>query len=115
MGDVGGARESYRQALLIARDTPEVTLHLDVVVSQSALLAHEGRGERAVELAALALHHPRSHFEVTKRAQRLLEELETSLSPGIFAAAQARGRARDLEATVQELLVELESEPEIRS
>jgi tetratricopeptide (TPR) repeat protein len=115
VGDVRRARETYQQALLIARDYPLVTLHLDVVVSQAALLAHEGREERAAELAALALHHPRSHVEVTKRAQKLLEDLEARLPPDVFAAAQGRGRARGLEATVQERLGELESEPELRS
>jgi DNA-binding SARP family transcriptional activator/predicted ATPase len=113
--DVGRARDLYRQALIIARDYPQVTLHLDVVVSQATLRAHEGRKEQAVELAGLVLHHPRSHFEVTKRAQRLLEELEAKLSPGVFRAAQTRGQARDLEATIEELLAELESEPETRS
>jgi tetratricopeptide (TPR) repeat protein len=103
-GSVEQARESYRQALEVARDHPHVPLHLDVLVSQATLRAGEGRGEGAVELAALALHHPASHVEVTRRAQRLLDQLEAELPPDVFAQALEHGRARELEATVEELL-----------
>ena len=108
--DVEGAKRAYRQALLIARDHPQVALHLDVLVSQAALLAGQGRKEGAVELAALALHRPDSHVEMTRRAQRLLDQLEADLPPDVFAKAQERGRARDIEATVNELSVEAKSE-----
>jgi len=37
----------------------------------------------------------------------LLDQLEADLSPDLFAAAQERGRARDLDATVAELVEEL--------
>jgi hypothetical protein len=37
----------------------------------------------------------------------LIAELEAELSPDVVAAARERGRARDLEVTVAELLVEL--------
>jgi hypothetical protein len=72
------------------------------------LLAQEGHGERAAELAALALHHPRSHVEVTKRARGLLDELETVLPPDLCAAAQVRGKARDLDAAMKDLLAGLD-------
>ena len=84
-----------------------MALKLDVLISQAALLARSGHGERAVELAALALHHPASDGEVKARAQRLLSELQAGLSSAVYAAAQARGRVRDLEATVRELRAEL--------
>jgi hypothetical protein len=37
----------------------------------------------------------------------LIAELEVELAPDIFAAAQERGKARDLDATVREALAEL--------
>jgi hypothetical protein len=61
-----------------------------------------------VELAELALHHPESRAETRDRASELLEELQASLPPAAFAAAQERGRARDLWETAAELLAELE-------
>jgi tetratricopeptide (TPR) repeat protein len=104
VGDVEEAKGYYQQALLIARDYSHVALELDVLVSQAALLAQKGHEERSVELAALALHHPASDKEVTGRAQALLRQLEGKLSPAVHTAAQDRGRARDLETTVKELL-----------
>jgi tetratricopeptide (TPR) repeat protein len=106
-GEIGRARACYRKALQIARDHPQVALNLDVVVSQAALLVAEGQEEQAVELAALALYHPKSHVEVTRRAQGLLDQLADELAPDVFAAARERGRARDLEATMVELFAEL--------
>ena len=107
LGDVDRASGYYRQALQIARDHPQVALYLDVLVSQAALLAQTGDEERVVELASLALHHPASHVEVTQRAQGLLDPLQGELPPDVFVAASERGRARDLAATVEELLAEL--------
>jgi hypothetical protein len=63
-----------------------------------------------VELAALARHHPVSIEETRDKAGELLDELRLWLSPEAYAVAETRGRARDLEATVRELLTELEEE-----
>jgi tetratricopeptide (TPR) repeat protein len=108
LGKIEQARGTWWQALQIARDHPCVALNLDVLVSQAALLAGEGHGERAVELAALVLHHPAGHVEVKKRAQRLLDQLEADLPPDVFVGAQRRGRARELRAAVEELVAELD-------
>jgi hypothetical protein len=71
------------------------------------LLAGEGERERALELLTLAIHHPASMEVVRDIVASLVAELEVELPPDGVAAAQERGRARDLEATVAELLVEL--------
>jgi hypothetical protein len=107
-GEIGPAREYYGQALQVALDHPQVALTLDVLVSQAALMAQGGHEEWAVELVVLALHHPAGHVEVQRKAQRLLDQLEPRLAPDVLAAARERGRARDLAATVEELLAELE-------
>ena len=86
------------------RAIPFVLLTL---VGIATLLAAEGEKERALELLALVLHHPLSWQWTKDRAAPLVAELEAELSPEVVAAAQARGQARDLEATVAELLVEL--------
>jgi tetratricopeptide (TPR) repeat protein len=109
------AMRHYRQALEIAVEThfdPEVqdvTLRLDLMVGMAALLARTD-GERAVELAALSRHHPSCTEEIRGRAQRLLDSLRARLSHVAFAAAEERGRSRDLEATVAELLTDLEEQ-----
>ena len=114
-GDYSVARERYRQALEIAMDRQAVEEQLEFLVGMSMLLGRE-RGApssvgRAVELVALALRHF-SEYQLDARAvfkaQRHLDELRAALPPDVFAAAQARGRARDLDATVAELLTELQ-------
>jgi hypothetical protein len=104
LGELEQARAYYRQALQIAADHPQAALNLDVSISQAALLAQEGRGEQAVEQAALALRHPASNVEVRQRARASLDQLEAELPPAAFAAARKRGQSRDLEATVEQLL-----------
>ena len=118
MGDYPEAKRYYQQALKIPIDIRTVRASLDVLVGLATLLAHTERGvregnaallvERASELVALVLHHPASVKETRERAQRLLDELQAELPPAVFAAAEERGQARDLQATVAELLVELE-------
>jgi DNA-binding SARP family transcriptional activator/predicted ATPase len=77
------------------------------------LLSEEGEVERAIELYALASRHP---FVAHSRwfgdvAGRHIAAAAQALPPHAVAAAQERGRARDLWATVRELLSEL-GEPE---
>jgi tetratricopeptide (TPR) repeat protein len=76
------------------------------------LLAERGEVERAVEIYALASHYPlvaHSQWCWDLAGQRITE-LAASLPPHVVAAAQERGRARDLWATAEELLAELEGE-----
>jgi hypothetical protein len=80
---------------------------LDTFDGIAMLLAGEGEREMALELLTLAVHHPASAQTSRDNAARLVAQLEAELPPDVVAAAQERGRARDLEATVAELLVEL--------
>jgi hypothetical protein len=96
---------------------------ITVLCAMAALLAAEGQKGRAVKRLAFVLNHRATMAHDRKRARRLLAELETELPPDLFAAAQERGkaleleavveaaharsRARDLDATVAELLDEL--------
>jgi predicted ATPase/DNA-binding SARP family transcriptional activator len=75
------------------------------------ILAGEGQLERAVEFYAAALQSP---YIANSRwfediAGRHIRELAASLPPDVVAAAEQRGRARDLLATAQELLSELQA------
>ena len=107
-GDLEAAKTFLRQALEKEMSVQATAPALLTVVGIAALLMRQGQRERAVELLALVLPHP-STWEWTKdRAAPLVAELEAGLSPEVFAAAQERGQARDLETTVQELLAELE-------
>ncbi|HUT17858.1 MAG TPA: tetratricopeptide repeat protein, partial [Anaerolineae bacterium] len=107
LGDLAEARRCYGMALDAASDRPEEGLEPHVLLGPAALLAREGHAERAVEVAALARHHPASIEETQEKAGELLDGLQAELSPDAYTAAEARGRARDLEATMRELLAEL--------
>jgi hypothetical protein len=74
------------------------------LVGTARLLLAERELEQASELLALVFHHPATWQWAKDRAAPLVAELEAKLSPDALAAAQERGRTRDLETTVAELL-----------
>ena len=76
------------------------------------LLADQGQAERAMELYALAWSAPHiAHSSWYEEGPgRELAAVAAALPPEVRDAAQARGRARDLWATAQELLDELQEE-----
>ena len=77
------------------------------LVGIAVLMSAEGQKERALEVLAFAAHHPICWQWVRDRTAPLIAELEAELPSEVVAAAKARGRARDLDATVAELLDEL--------
>jgi hypothetical protein len=85
-----------------------------VLPALSLLLAERGETERAVEVYALA-----SRYSLVANSRwfedvigRHIAAVAITLPPEVVTAAQERGQARDLWATVGELLAELE-EPQI--
>jgi hypothetical protein len=73
-------------------------------------LTQQGQAQRAVEVYALATRQPliaasRWWYDVV--GQHIAAAAAALLAEDV-AAAQERGRARDLQATLRELLVELE-------
>jgi hypothetical protein len=107
LGDLPEARKCFRQALEIYMTVRVVSGVLLTLVGIATLLVAEGEKERALELLALVLHHPLSWQMAKDQAAPLIAKLEAELLPDVVAAAQERGRARNLDATVAELLVEL--------
>ena len=76
----------------------------------AALLTDAGHRERAVEIYALASRYP---YVANSRwfedvFGRHIDAVAATLPSDVGAAARERGRARDLQATVKELLAELE-------
>ena len=111
-GHLPQARQRLCEALRVAahvHDYETFMFQLIVVSVMALLLADEGQGERAVELYATAERYP------LVAHSRLLEDLSgrhmaavaAQLPAHTAAAAQARGRARDLEAVMADLLAEL--------
>jgi hypothetical protein len=91
--------------LAVAAQVP--SRHLLTLVGVARVLARQGDKDRALELLALVMNHRLSWQLAKDQAAPLIAELEADLSPDVVVAARERGRARDLEATVVELLAEL--------
>ena len=109
-GRVDQAWEYVDQALRLALDCQAAHPLLLTLSAMALLLADQGQPERAVELYALACRSPvvsnsRWYEDV---AGRELAAVSAALPVEVCEAAQARGRARDLWATAQELLEEIE-------
>jgi DNA-binding SARP family transcriptional activator len=109
LGQCAQARRYLCEALQIAAEL-EVFLPIVFALPAVALLwADRGEPEQAVELYGLASRYP---FVANSRwfediAGREIAAAASTLPPEVVAAAEERGRARDLWATVEELLVEL--------
>jgi tetratricopeptide (TPR) repeat protein len=109
LGQLTQAREHLHNALRTATEIGAFVPLMYALPAIALLLADQGEKERAVELYALASRYPLvAHsrwFEDVARQH--IGAIAATLPPDVVAAAQERGWARDLEATVAELLVEL--------
>jgi predicted ATPase len=107
--DYHAAEVCFQEALGIFSQEQTPFDSLPSLVGLAALLARQGRTEWALELTALASRYPSvansRWFESIVRQH--INAATADLPPDVVAAAQARGRARDLDATVAGLLVEL--------
>jgi hypothetical protein len=116
LGQLPEARAHLREALQVSAEIRDVFTPLYALPVAALLLADEdGRStpdvERAVELYALA---SRYGYVANSRlwediAGREIAAAAAALPPDVVAAAQERGRARDLWATVEKLLAEFRS------
>lgn len=80
LGDFAVARDLLRQTLVLNRDvmmTPPLFL---VVLGIAALNAQQGRSEPALEILAIALHHPRIGVVARGKAGSLLAEFRSLFS-----------------------------------
>jgi tetratricopeptide (TPR) repeat protein len=112
LGQVSQARQHLSKALRAGAETGAFFLLVPTLPGVALLLADQGEVERAVALYGLASRYPlvanSRWFEDI--AGKRIAAVAATLPPDVVTAAQERGRARDLEATVAELLVELAEE-----
>jgi tetratricopeptide (TPR) repeat protein len=109
MEDLETARRCCRRALQVALEDARARTSRQALVSMARLHAQAGDRALAVELVALGFHaYPDRLGEEVPRAEAFLRDLRSGLSPDAYATAQARGRARELEVTLKELVAELD-------
>jgi len=109
-GNVKEAKAYYRRALALAVDDPRFLPAWRAVCSVAMLRAREGCLERAAALAVLGLDPAWAWSFWYGAGLRLVIKLERQMPPATFSAAQERGRAMSLHATVDELLAVLGKE-----
>ena len=108
---VKAAQDHLIEALReLANHRPDFRLRFRVISGVALLLARRGEKERSIELYALVAQDPfvansRWYEDVFGRHIAVIAE---TLPPKVVAAAENRGRTRDMEATVAELLTEIE-------
>jgi tetratricopeptide (TPR) repeat protein len=110
LGQVTQAKAHLHRALRIATDIQSFSGLLFTLSGITLLLASLGQEERAIELYGLASRHPavaNSRWFADVVGQPIAA-VAAELPPDVAAAAEERGRARDMEATMMKLLVELE-------
>jgi tetratricopeptide (TPR) repeat protein len=110
MGDLRQAEEHLFAALSTVAHMGVLRPLVYALPAMALLLVDRGQQERAIELYALASGYP---FVANSRwfedvAGKQIAAAAATLQPDMVAAARERGRARDVEATVKELLSELE-------
>jgi tetratricopeptide (TPR) repeat protein len=107
LGNYADARRYLRRSLELAIAAQQPSRHLLTFVDVARVLAKQGDQERALELLTLVMNHRFSWQIFKDEAAPLITELEAELPPDVVAASRERGRARDLDTTVAELLDEL--------
>jgi tetratricopeptide (TPR) repeat protein len=108
-GEAGAARQHLREALGSGLGLGTFYPVLYALPAAALLLVDEGEVEAAVELYALAARYPpvanSRWFEDVAGAE--IAAAAEGLPPEVVAAAQERGRARDVRKTAKEVLEEL--------
>jgi tetratricopeptide (TPR) repeat protein len=89
-GDPFEARRIFLQALQMALEVQAIPLALDALVGLAYLATQAGQAEQAVELSICVLCHPASTHEAKDRAEQLIAEQETQLTPEQIEAAKAQ-------------------------
>jgi tetratricopeptide (TPR) repeat protein len=112
MGQLDLSKQHRDEALRMFIKTRAVLSVGRVLGAAALLLADAGETERAVEVYALALRHAavKKSCWFDDIFGRHIAAVAATLPADIVAAAQERGRARNLDVTVAELLVELDTE-----
>jgi predicted ATPase/DNA-binding SARP family transcriptional activator len=107
-GEAEAAQESVVEALRWVRNREDMLVRANVLYASALQMLDLGDTERAVEILALARTYPylansRCHDDLVGQP---IAKAAASLPPGVVAAARERGRGRDVQATLEELVAE---------
>src|SRR5690606_20342228 len=86
---------------------------LETLLGMAQLCLHDGQVPLAIELLNLVSHHTAGRQEIKDRAVNLIDELKIVFSSEGTQTLCRRDPTFDLDAVIQQLLVELESQQTI--
>ena len=101
LGAYPEAKELFLTALQSTLSTRNKLMALDRLVGLAHVIVHQGQITEALELLALAQHHPSLSHEIGEKVRRLWAELLAELPPHLVAEAESVGRSLDLWATIE--------------
>jgi hypothetical protein len=101
-GRLADAKERFRCALSARACT--AWQKMDAIAGMAQVSARAGDVVGAAELLAFIADHAFTSHQTRERVRGLLCELEAELPSDAFAAATARGRARQVDDVVAELV-----------
>jgi len=106
LGDFAAARDHLSNAVEMAVTVKATGWQVQCLPAAALIADSENQLEGAVELLALAFHHPAATgwLGIFPLVTRLRTRLETELSPQVFAQDWERGVALDLDETIAALL-----------
>ena len=104
VGNLEAAQNRFHFALAGYVKQGDVSPQVFMTNQFARLFARLGDLERSAELIGFATNHPTADSELHGHAEPLLEELRTALPEDVLNAALERGKARQLEDVVAELL-----------
>ena len=104
LGKYEEADSYFRDALELATRIKRVMAEADILVETARLLAKKDEPHRALELLAVVIENPGAEKDTKDKADILLAELESKLSPEEFEAMLKKGKARKFEEVVAEIL-----------
>ncbi len=109
--DLAGAKEHLLRALKTQPRSRPIQHTIEAIAALAEIEQAEGQWEAAVELCAALLSWPSTPHYAPETLQHLrlelemrLRQLEVQLPPEVFAAAVARGRARQVADVVAEIV-----------
>jgi eukaryotic-like serine/threonine-protein kinase len=97
----GDALQYYRQALKLAEEIESIPTIMDAFVGIAKITDNE---DEALELLGLVLNHPAAVEDTRRLAEPILEALRAALPPDRVEAALVRGRARELQQMIAQVM-----------
>lgn len=104
MGQYAEAKAYFREALQLAMDIHAIPLALDVLIGMAKLMLRDNKKQNVLEILAFVLNHPAIDQEGRRKAERLLATIASELATEIIANAQAKGKEKDFQQVVSEIL-----------